>query len=1136
MRQPAAEAADARLAAAVAAAAGAPPAAPPALAALVAEARAGDAGAPWHGAYQTELFRAAAFAAHETMDHPVACLLVLTAEEAADDPRGAYDALRAAGAPPLMRAGAMDPDVLTHYLVAHGSAPGAAEAAAARLHDVAGALGPACRALPLGGGAGGARVDPALWAAALREPFPGGGGGDTAARPAPPPGGLAAGLAPADAAALAALVQDFAARGVVPHLEARIRTLDAAATAARRGLKNQLKSLLFRRPSEAPPATAAPLSPGRGGGAAAPEVPYPHASPEGQLRRLADLALMVGDAETATSTLRLLAADLKADRAELPFAAAREAAAVAAVFTGAPDAAADAFKEAVYRFPPDAAGRRGALRAALLARLYLAALGRHADAAWMAMKAHRLGAGLGAGLHGALAVEAAARALLRAAPPRARKAAFYLTLAGGHHAAAGQPTLARRAYLGALAAYEGHGWVTLEQYVHERLGGECRAAGDTAGAARHLAAAVCCPGADAATQSKRLAAFLGALREAAAAAGGAPPEVDLPLPVVDAARVGLAAAAGAGYADAAARAASADGWRALEAALQAEAPAAAKGAAAEAGSVCVGEDICIDVQLENPLAAPLSVTALRLECAFEPAPGAAAPAPPPGGGAPPPALQLPAERITLGGGERATVMLRARPLRPGRVRVEAVAWTLEGEARGRRALAVPRPRGALAFAVALECAADGDGAAEASPAPPSAGGLAFRVLPPMPRLEVSAEGLPATLLEGQVARCTLVLRNAGSMTLHGLAVAAGSAEVFVGGGDGAANGGAAAPAVELSWRGGVPVFRLPPATKLGVGQELRLPAWVRAAAPGPALLRMLWRYEPVVRLDPSAARFRALRAALAFSALPALAFSALLASAAAAPGAHLLHLRALNLQGAEAFALEGVRIPGGGWALGRLEEPEVDAPGGLDLAVAVAPEAAAELRLRLRPLPPGAPPPPPTWPSPAEAYFGGGAAGAPPPGVRAVDVVLRWSAAGGAARGFAAVRGAALEGPPVHAQLAGPVRVAHDFARAPLCRVDLVLRVRNLLPAHAELRVEAGGGRGGAGAGPARAHVWCGRAAATLPPLAPGASAEVPLQAAATGPGWLALADVAVHWRCEGAAPGGGLLEPAPFYVCVESV
>jgi hypothetical protein len=69
------------------------------------------------------------------------------------------------------------------------------------------------------------------------------------------------------------------------------------------------------------------------------------------MRQLSDLALMLGDYETASSTLRLLASDTKADRAYKAYAGVQEALGAAAVMMGAPppDAIAS-YKEALHRY------------------------------------------------------------------------------------------------------------------------------------------------------------------------------------------------------------------------------------------------------------------------------------------------------------------------------------------------------------------------------------------------------------------------------------------------------------------------------------------------------------------------------------------------------------------------------------------------------------------------------------------------------------------------------------------------------------------------------------------------------------------------------------------------------------------
>ena len=89
----------------------------------------------------------------------------------------------------------------------------------------------------------------------------------------------------------------------------------------RKGLRNQLKGLLWRGKG----ATGS----GAGQGPETPRVAsasgptYGAASVEGQMRALADLAFILQDYDTAAATLRLLAADLKADKAWKHYAGAQ---------------------------------------------------------------------------------------------------------------------------------------------------------------------------------------------------------------------------------------------------------------------------------------------------------------------------------------------------------------------------------------------------------------------------------------------------------------------------------------------------------------------------------------------------------------------------------------------------------------------------------------------------------------------------------------------------------------------------------------------------------------------------------------------------------------------------------------------
>lgn len=328
--------------------------------------------------------------------------------------------------------------------------------------------------------------------------------------------------------------------------------------------------------------------------------------------------------------------------------------------------------------------------------------------------------------------------------------------------------------------------------------------------------------------------------------------MDLLVPVIDTQRVSAVFDGQASYANLEARQVQRENWQRLETVILPVADAAPTwlhggsrtnlADLKERHSCCVGEDVGVDIDMRNPLRIDLAVTRLRLVCTFEPAVAAAshAPAARAATRVEPAPFQVREERITLHGDERAVVHLRVRPLRPGTLEVQGVAWVLNGAAEGQRAFEIPQPRPRKAGSTMILLDAERE----------APGGLTFTVLPPMPRLEVDLEGLPPSLLDGQLLRCTMRIKNSGAMTLQHLSLACGSADMFLGESTQAADcgpsdeqpaSGAAdgtehkgegdCPEITWSLRQGVPVFTLHPSTKLGVNQELRLPFWVRYGSP-----------------------------------------------------------------------------------------------------------------------------------------------------------------------------------------------------------------------------------------------------------------------------------------------------------------
>lgn len=436
------------------------------------------------------------FGEYEAMDYPVAYLLVLPADQQGDLV-AAFRELQqqAAQQVPLLAAGVMEPRLPQYFVLLHDAGRrGAAglEGMQNKVNYLSSALGSAVHLLTINSNSNAAAssssspsspghstlqppaIGPQFWASLLGATVSGGGAGEPAERPPVPTRGLGSALSQSDAEGLSKFVHELAVRSLIPHLEGRIRSLSQQVAATRKGLRNQLRSLLWRKgsgtfgaaatsavgsllepPSPGPqgqqPAAGAATgaAAGSGGAAAVPGTAYPYTSVEAQMRQLADLALMLGDCETATSTLRLLASDFKGDKAYKHYAAVQEALGAAAALSGSAGDAVAHFKEALYRYhqlhqrePRARDGTRCATRTAMLLAAYMREVGLPADANWVCMKAHYAEDNLRAGL----LLEQASHCLLALAPPNTRKFAFQMVLAGLRYNMCGQKELALRAY------------------------------------------------------------------------------------------------------------------------------------------------------------------------------------------------------------------------------------------------------------------------------------------------------------------------------------------------------------------------------------------------------------------------------------------------------------------------------------------------------------------------------------------------------------------------------------------------------------------------------------------------------------------------------------------------------------------
>ncbi|KAK9916791.1 hypothetical protein WJX75_007099 [Coccomyxa subellipsoidea] len=934
---------------------------------------------PWWNKYRDEFARMMSFGEMESFDHPVACLLVMHAH--AENPVEAFGRLfHSARKPPLMAEGKMEHRIVMHHLLIHGDnvqAEGGYARSEEKLKAARVALGTAAvHLVRINSGRG----DPSsklgyesLWRHPLPGTLPGGGAGEPPSRPPVPTGGYGECLTKANLDDIKRFLEDFAVRALLPAMEARVRALNHQVTSTRKGLRNQLKTLLWRKQPGGPAAAAGRDSP-RGsvhggsihGGTAAASAngavnAYGVGSVEGQMRALADLAFTMQDYDTALSTLRLLASDLRADKAWKQYAAVQEMIGISLFMArGTMSDVLGAFKEAFYRYnsaaPHESSPRecvRYATRAMLLAAEYARQHGAYSEANYALMKAHFQEENLRA----ALLLEQAALCLLRVSPPSVRKYAFHMVLAGLRYNACDQKALGMRAYRQVLSVYKDHKWAFIEEHIHDVLGKQSRDTGDFDSALQHFAAMLHCSHSPPYWQAHYLKQFLDTVAAATKAKGSAP-LLELPLPEVDAEHVTVQCDNEICHGNPESRTQQEELWRSLEGPLLSGMDTGAtswldsggsssnKVSALQLSTAVAGEMIEVLISFSNPLAVDLHVSRLRLLFEAEPMPEGAD-------------LRQYAEvqeqAVVLKGGEQVRLALGLRPLRPGLLTLTGVEWLLAGNAPGRKLFAPKRPKHRRTASRA------------ATKAEMQSQCLSFTILDALPRLEASVEQLPPTLLAREVRKCTLKLRNTGTRPLRGIRAVCSSPDVFLPPDNADANGstldslssgreraaGTSAlqePALRL--RRGLTLYTWPAAQALSPGEEMQWPLWVHPRERGQFDFHLAVFFEPEAPVEGM--NYRVLRLSHSVDVLASLDLAASLAASRADLVTYLLRLSMHNLQGLQALTVRQVSCLSDSWRisqLGRRGDNAILPPPSTSItpAIEVAAASAATAYFRLHP-------------------------------------------------------------------------------------------------------------------------------------------------------------------------------------------
>ena len=1120
---------------------------------------------PWYSAYRDEFLRLMQFCDHETMDYPIAWLIVLPSN-LEGDPAAAFSQLyTTTDIPDLMKQGVMEQRIPRHYVLLHDAADSLDEAKD-KMRRISAVFGTPTHLLTLNSRTDGeAQASPHLWDAFVydHQGVIGGGAGEVDPRTIERPVTYGCALSQQDCQTLTSFVTDLAVSGLIPAVELRVRAINHQVTVTRKGLKNQLKSLLFRKSSITGVDGAHGMTTPSEVGTAR-HSPYPASSLENQMRQLSDLAMALGDYETAIGTLRLLASDYKTEKAYKHYAGVQETLAAATILSGGRPMDALAFyKEAIYRYDAAPGDKfehtRLAVRCGIKALQYLKALHLHSDAHWVCMKVHYQESN---DERAGLLLEQAAHSLLSAKPPQVRKFAFLNVLAALKYKLGGFSALAANCYKVVMGLYSDTHWHLIHEHLHEALGKSAYKEGDVLTATIHFSKMLLCPQNSSACQEEYLNQFLTTLKEAKEQLGQNP-VLALPVPVINIENVLFSYAGQTSYGNVDARSVSEAVWKSIESVVQPQSEVTSwlDGSSSKdflrvppLHRCCVGEPVSFDVDMYNPLHIELPLSRVRLLCSFSG----------PSGGdnstEEADCYDVKEEKITLRSDERVTINLRVVPLWPGKLSVNGIAWVLHEEAQSHVAFRIPAPR-----------SRNDSKARETERPEPS--GIEFDVLPPAPRLEAIIEGLPPLCLLGQVVTASLRLRNNGQMALRKIVIATSSQDVFI----------KQNPAGEfiderlqalsiesdddhtldrpspigITKKQGCLVYALrTDTTTLGPGEEDA--GWsvtYRPTAPGPQKLNFVYYYEPVEELP--GLRYRTIRSSFTAVVLPSLQLDGVIVPSARTAGQCLMHVQIVNLQGLQSFKLKAVRLGDDSldWLLRRVSaeveqgEEEKDSSAEtlpIPIGVILGPEQAASFSFKL--IPRNDPSPARKNSMNAESFFYRQQARGKrdedselrSPLSNPADLVLFWDVleSDSASPGFHIVPPIRMQnGPALVSLLVSPsgAIIRHGFDSNPSCIIPLLLTLKNLIPLPATVCVEAGTTEEAASVEGAistpTSYLWCGTTKVSLPSVQRGEDVKVPLYVSVASPGVIQVQNYRVSWRFEAAPELSGSVDGPPLWL-----
>ncbi|TKY61914.1 Trafficking protein particle complex subunit 8 [Spatholobus suberectus] len=435
----------------------------------------------WFQFLNKELVRVASFSDHEAFDHPVTCLLAVSSKD--EQPINRFvDLFNTNKLPSLLNDGAMDPKISKHYLLVHNNQDGPADRASKILTEMRSTFGSSdCSLLCIN-----SSLDAPIkhqdnpWASNITDASP------------TPSQDLGCFLNIDDINEIKDLMQDLSSKHIIPNMEQKIRVLNQQVSATRKGFKNQIKNLWWRK--------------GKEDGADSLNGPtYNFNSIESQIRVLGDYAFMLRDYELALSNYRLISTDYKIDKAWKRYAGVQEMMGLTYFMLDQSRKEAEYCMENAFNtyLKLGSLGQLNATRCGLWWMEMLKARDQYKEAATVYFRI--CGEDI---LHSAVMLEQASYCYLLSKPSMLRKYGFHLVLSGEQYKKCDQIKHAIRTYRSALSVFRGTTWSYINDHVHFHIGQWYASLGMYDVAVKHMTEILACSHQSKTTQELFLGDFL----------------------------------------------------------------------------------------------------------------------------------------------------------------------------------------------------------------------------------------------------------------------------------------------------------------------------------------------------------------------------------------------------------------------------------------------------------------------------------------------------------------------------------------------------------------------------------------------------------------------------------------------------